>query len=158
MIYVKHSVGKSGTPIKIYKIKTMVDGEYDINHSICVCNKMVHNEHRITKIGKLLRRYWIDEIPQIINLLHGDIKLVGIRPMTKESLDIFPNDIQQKIIQQKPGLVGINYCFRNVNELNDIIINFRRYIIDYTKSPIITDLKYFIYVVYNILFMGVRSK
>lgn len=134
LIYIKNSYGIDCKRIKVYKIKTMIDG-------------------KIIESRKLLRKYWIDELPQLYNLLKGDIKIVGIRPMKFETWDLY-SEIMQDALKIKPGLIGIDYAFP-AKDKKDVMIN---YIAAYKKSPFITDLKMFCKVLFCIIFKNVRSK
>ena len=65
------------------------------------------NDWRVTKPGKFLRKTKINELPQIINILKGDISLVGPRPLVSRTFNAYSKDIQSKIYNVKPGLTGI---------------------------------------------------
>ena len=79
------------------------------------------NDFRLTSWGKFLRKYWIDELPQIYNLLRGDIKLVGPRALSEHYFSLYPKDIQDLRISIKPGLIPPYYadmpsCFQEIIE------------------------------------------
>jgi lipopolysaccharide/colanic/teichoic acid biosynthesis glycosyltransferase len=67
----------------------------------------LQNDFRVTKIGTFLRKTKINELPQIINILKGDISLVGPRPLVKNTFISYSKDVQSKIYNVKPGLTGI---------------------------------------------------
>ena len=67
----------------------------------------LQNDPRVTKIGSFLRKTKINELPQIINILKGDISLVGPRPLVTKTFEAYTEDVQAKIYNVKPGLTGI---------------------------------------------------
>lgn len=90
--------GKNGVPFSIYKFRTMTN-ETDKN------GQLLSNELRKTKFGSLLRKTSIDELPQLINVIRGDISLVGPRPLLIDYLPLY-NDFQRKRMNVKPGITG----------------------------------------------------
>ena len=119
IIYKQERIGKSKKKIIIYKFKTMVKDadkieklpqnlkqEYKENYKI-------EQDPRITKLGKVLRRWNIDEIPQLFNVLKGDMSLIGPRPVIPEELEKYKENIE-KFVSVKPGLSG----YWQVNKLN----------------------------------------
>jgi lipopolysaccharide/colanic/teichoic acid biosynthesis glycosyltransferase len=159
IFYIKEALGKNGKPIKVYKFITMIPLEKQ-NVSL---NELEHNGHgkpkydpRITKTGKILRKFWLDETPQFYNLFKGDLKLVGIRPMTEEDWKIYPTDIKEKSLKEKPGLFGQQYANDETEDFNDCIKNMRKYLFwegNHSKR----DAIYLGKIVYKILFNGIRS-
>ncbi len=115
----------------------------------------ITNDKRVTKIGKVLRKYWIDELPQFYNILKGDMKLVGVRPIP-DKRQRFPSSIQDEVLQQKPGLCAIQYSH---TEKGDFMENefIKQYLNEYQKHPFATDLKYFLRIWRNIISHGTRS-
>lgn len=91
-------VGQYGKQFLIYKFRTMVIDAESKGHPITVGEDI-----RITKIGKLLRRYKLDEFPQLINVLMGDMSLVGPRPEVPRYVELFKNDYHD-ILRVKPGI------------------------------------------------------
>lgn len=108
-------IGKNGKEIKIYKFRSMVmNGEQvleklmaeneDIRNEY-LKNKKLENDPRITKIGKFIRKTSIDELPQLINVLKGDMSLVGPRPyLFREKEDM--GEAYKYIVTCKPGITG----------------------------------------------------
>jgi lipopolysaccharide/colanic/teichoic acid biosynthesis glycosyltransferase len=108
-------IGKNGKPFKIYKFRSMVVGADEILHkNKKLYAKYVKNNYklepeedpRITKIGAWLRRTSIDEIPQFINTLKGDMSIIGPRPIVKEELAEY-GDRVDKFLSVKPGAMGL---------------------------------------------------
>ncbi|OED39548.1 UDP-galactose phosphate transferase [Flavobacteriaceae bacterium (ex Bugula neritina AB1)] len=90
--------GKKGKLFKIIKFKTMSDLKSNEE-------KDVHNVSRITKTGAFIRKYSLDEILQLINVLKGDMSLIGPRPLLVEYLPLY-NDVQKRRHDVKPGITG----------------------------------------------------
>ena len=103
-----------------------------------------------------LLKFWIDEIPMFINILRGDMKLVGVRPLSAHFFSLYDSDLQKLRTQVKPGLVPPFYADMP-DTIDEIMISERKYLFAYEKSPILTDLKYFFLAFKNILFKGARS-
>ena len=111
---------------------------------------------RITSWGRVFRKIWIDELPMIFNLLKGNVKIVGVRPLSKTFFDTYPEDLQQKRIQTKPGLVPPFY-YDLPKTSQEIYASEERYIDAYLKSPITTDIKYLFVAMWNIIVKKARS-
>lgn len=108
-------IGKNGKPFKIYKFRSMiVDADEILHKDKELYNKYVKNNYklepeedpRITKLGEWLRRTSIDEIPQFINILKGDMSIIGPRPIVKEELAEY-GDRVGKFLSVKPGAMGL---------------------------------------------------
>ena len=91
-------MGKNGRIFQILKIRTMVEGADKIGGS-----STADDDPRITKIGRILRKTKLDELPQLWNLLKGDIVLIGWRPEVPEYL----NTIPLEVLATKPGIIGL---------------------------------------------------
>lgn len=100
--------GKKAKLFKIIKFKTMTD-ERDAD------GKLLHDKYRITKIGKFIRATSLDELPQLINVLKGDMSLVGPRPLLPKYLPLY-NERQARRHEVKPGITG----WTQVNGRNSI--------------------------------------
>ena len=155
-------VGKDGRIINVYKIRTMCPGAQHMQamvfatNGLEICGKF-RDDPRITPIGRVLRKYWIDEIPMLINLLKGDIKLFGVRPISPHYLSLYDPEVKQRRIQYRPGLIPPLYadCPKSFAEIQQSEVN---YLNAYDRSPLMTDLRYLARVLINILFKQVRSK
>lgn len=98
VFYVQERIGKNGVPFGLFKFRTMRKNADRVG-KLTVGMK----DPRITRIGYFLRRYKLDEFPQFINVLIGDMSVVGPRPEVKEYTDLY-TDEQRKILNVKPGI------------------------------------------------------
>jgi len=105
-------VGEDGRPFRMYKFRTMVAGADKIGPAITV-----DNDPRITRIGARLRRSRLDEIPQLINVLRGEMSMVGPRPEAPYYVDMYSPE-QREVLMAKPGMTGpAQVAFRHEEEL-----------------------------------------
>ena len=163
ILYGKISLGLYGREISILKIKTMIDIPESELKTLIETNGLdshgkIIDDPRITRLGKILRKYWVDEIPQVYSLFKGDLKPVGIRPMREIDWRSYPENIKERALMQKPGLMGIQYAFPRSSKLEEQIDNMRTYLDEYDDDPFGTDLKYFRMISRAILVKGVRSR
>lgn len=99
-IYAPYRIGRHGLPFKIYKLKTMREGSGPIN------SVTTKNDPRITSIGKWLRKFKIDELPQLWNVLKGEMSLVGPRPDVAGFADQLQGQ-DREILSLLPGITGL---------------------------------------------------
>lgn len=154
--------GKGGKLIKVYKARTMHAYSEYLQDYIYKRNDLQEggkfkDDFRITTAGRLLRKFWLDELPMILNLLKGDLKIVGVRPLSKHYLSLYPEEFRERRKKYKPGLVPPFYVDLP-KELDEIIDSERRYLDAYEKHPLLTDWRYFWKAFYNIAFKRARSK
>lgn len=95
-------VGKNGKVFIIRKFRTMIENAEKIETK----HELSKDDPRITKIGKFLREWTLDEFPQLINVLKGEMSLVGPRPLPEYHVKKY-NDFQRKILLVKPGMVSL---------------------------------------------------
>ena len=154
-------IGYKGEPLYIYKLRTMypysefIQGDIYEKYHLDKSGKM-KGDYRITSWGKIFRKYFIDEIPQLYNWIKGDIKLVGVRALSEHYFGLYPSDLQQKRTNFKPGLIPPYYADLP-KSFDEIIESERNYLNLKETSPIITDIKYLLKALSNI-FLGARSK
>ena len=154
-------IGYKGEPLYIYKLRTMypysefIQGDIYEKYHLDKSGKM-KGDYRITSWGKIFRKYFIDEIPQLYNWIKGDIKLVGVRALSEHYFGLYPSDLQQKRTNFKPGLIPPYYADLP-KSFDEIIESERNYLNQKETSPIITDIQYFLKAISNI-FLGARSK
>ena len=105
-------VGENNREFEILKFRTMVVDAEKLGRQITV-----GNDSRITKIGGFLRKYKLDELPQLINVFKGDMSLVGPRPEVPRYVKLY-NEEQRKVLKVKPGITDLaSIRYRDENEL-----------------------------------------
>jgi hypothetical protein len=154
-------IGKGGNIIKVYKLRTMHPySEYIQNyvyelHDLQNGGKFKH-DFRITSWGSVCRRIWLDELPMLMNFFSGEMKLVGIRPLSKHYFELYKKEVQQRRIKYKPGLIPPFYADMPDN-LEGIQASELKYLDAFDKHPHFTDFRYFWKSGWNILFRKARS-
>ena len=111
--FFKHTrIGKNGKTIKIYKYRTMVTNAEELIKQFTPEqmkeykeNFKLENDPRITKVGKFLRKTSLDELPQLLNIIQGDLALIGPRPIVKKELEKYGENAG-KFLSVTPGLTG----------------------------------------------------
>jgi lipopolysaccharide/colanic/teichoic acid biosynthesis glycosyltransferase len=101
VFYRQRRVGREGAPFELWKLRTMVPGAESMGAGIYV----VEGDPRITRTGRLLRRFSLDELPNLINVLRGEMAIVGPRPTVQEQVDRY-TDRQRRRLEVKPGITG----------------------------------------------------
>lgn len=112
-VFFKHTrIGKDGKIIKIYKFRSMVENAEDLIKEFTPEqmkeykeNYKLSNDPRITKIGEFLRKTSLDELPQLLNIIKGDLSIIGPRPVVAEELKKYGPNIE-KFLSVTPGLTG----------------------------------------------------
>ena len=155
-------IGHHGRIINIYKFRTMYPFSEFIQKDVFEENNLdasgkFLNDFRITSWGRILRKYFIDEIPQLYNWLRSDINLVGVRAISKHYYSLYPKDLQELRINFKPGLIPPYYADMPTT-FDEIVESEVRYLQKKKEKPIITNMIYFVKALINIIFSGARSK
>ena len=101
-----------------------------------------NDDWRITTWGKFMRKYWLDELPMLLNWLKGDVKLVGVRPLSKTMFESYPEWLQEKRTKCKPGLIPPFYI-DHPNTFDELFASEDKYLTEYLAHPVRTDIKYF---------------
>jgi len=105
-------IGYDGRPFNLYKFRTMVKDASSIGPSVTPAD-----DPRITRVGRLLRKFKVDEMLQIFNIVNGDMSVIGPRPELKKFVDEFKDDYR-KILKIKPGMTDYALiAFRNEEEI-----------------------------------------
>lgn len=155
-------VGKDEKLITVYKIRTMHPyseylQEYLFEKNGTPDGDKIENDFRVTYWGRFMRKFWIDELPMFWNWLKGELKIVGVRPLSKHKFYTYPEYLQKKRIRYKPGLIPPYYADLPQTP-DEFFESENRYLDAYEKHPIRTDLRYFFSAVYNIVIRGERSQ
>ena len=157
-------VGKDGKLIGVYKFRTMYSYSeylqpYIYEHNALREGGKFDDDYRINTWGKLMRKFWLDELPMFINVFKGEMKIVGVRPLSKHYFGLYTKEMQDLRIKVKPGLFPPFYYDKKTSEtLEDIQESEKRYIEAYFKKPFRTDCLYFFGTIWNIVFRRKRSK
>lgn len=121
IIFVQDRVGYKGKKFKMYKFRSMCENAEDLKSKLLDKNEMdgpmfkMKDDPRITKVGKFIRKTSIDELPQIINVIKGEMSLVGPRPSLPKEVEKFDKWMLQRL-DVKPGIT----CIWQVSGRNDI--------------------------------------
>jgi lipopolysaccharide/colanic/teichoic acid biosynthesis glycosyltransferase len=114
IFYRQERLGKGGKPFGLLKFATMLKNSPSIGNG----DVTVKNDPRVLPVGKFLRKSKLNEVPQLINILIGDISVVGPRPQTPKNFEYFPSEGQKIISSMRPGLTGIgSIVFRDEESL-----------------------------------------
>jgi lipopolysaccharide/colanic/teichoic acid biosynthesis glycosyltransferase len=100
-LYRQRRVGRDGEPFELYKLRTMVHGAEHIGAGLAVDA----GDERITRVGAVLRRTSLDELPNLLNVLHGDMSIVGPRPTVQVQVDRY-TERQRGRLAVRPGITG----------------------------------------------------
>ena len=154
-------IGQNGKPISVYKIRTMHPyaeyvQEYVFNQNNIKEGGKFNKDFRITSWGRFLRKLWIDELPMIYNFIKGDLKLVGVRPLSSHYLSLYTEEHKKKRLKFKPGLVPPYYADMP-KTLPEIMESESRYLDLYSKNPVRTDVIYLWLIFKNIVLKRQRS-
>lgn len=114
-VFFKQSrVGRFGKTFEVLKFATMLKD----SPNLATGTITIKNDPRVLPVGNILRRTKINELPQLLNVLAGDMSLVGPRPQTKRCFDAFPEQSQEIILKVRPGLSGLgSIIFRNEDQM-----------------------------------------
>ena len=155
-------VGKNGKMFKVYKVRTMhpysefLQAYIYERYALQEGGKFNH-DIRVTTLGRLMRKYWMDELPMLLNLLKGDMKLVGVRPISQHYYSLYCNELQEKRVNHKPGLLPPFYADMP-KTLDEIQASEMRYLtMCENRGTLVTDFIYFWRIVGTIIFKRVHS-
>ncbi len=155
-------VGRDGKIIRVYKMRTMHPyseylQEYIYKRYNLDEGGKFREDFRISTQGRIMRKLWIDELPMLLNWLKGDMKFVGVRPLSRQYFDLYSEEHKKLRLHHKPGLVPPYYADMPTT-LEEIEASERRYLLAWQKHPFLTDWHYFWKAMYNIVFKKARSK
>jgi exopolysaccharide biosynthesis polyprenyl glycosylphosphotransferase len=113
VFYLSERIGIDGRPFKMFKFRTMTDGAdtqvgnlLALNDSVGGMLFKMRDDPRVTRVGKLLRRFSIDELPQFLNVVKGEMSVVGPRPPLQREVDNYQVDVRRRLLV-KPGVSGL---------------------------------------------------
>lgn len=154
--------GKGGKLFKVYKLRTMHAyseylQEYVYQQNSLAEGGKLQDDFRITTEGRFFRKFWLDELPMLINLLRGEMKVVGVRPLSRHYFSLYTEELRKKRIKFKPGLIPPFYADMP-KTLEEIMESEMRYLEAYEKHPWKTDFIYFFKAMTNIFIKKARSK
>ncbi len=153
-------VGKYGKEFQIFKFRTMI-----VNAEKKGLQISTSTDSRITKIGVVLRKYKLDELPQLINVFLGQMSLVGPRPELPKYVAHYPSDIKDKVLSVQPGITDLaSIEFSNENEILENLDNVEevyienilpiklKYYLDYVdRHSLVEDLKIIAMTIFKII-------
>lgn len=114
VFFLQQRVGRGGVKFGLYKFATMLKNSPNIGTGTVT----LKDDPRVLPVGKFLRKTKINELPQLLNVLRGDMSIVGPRPQTQRCFDAFPEESQRAILRVPPGLSGVgSIVFRDEEEL-----------------------------------------
>lgn len=155
-------LGKNGKMIEVFKFRTMHPyaeylQAYIYNNYHLQKGGKFNKDFRVSTVGRFMRKYWIDELPMFINLLRGEMKLVGVRPLSQQYYELYEPELQEKRIHFKPGLLPPFYA-----DMPETLEEIQASEMNYLKAceqngEFVTDFKYMIKILRNILFKRVKS-
>jgi len=163
LFYVIEAVGKNGVHFNAYKIRTMVQnadqdfGRLIEENGVDGIGKIV-DDPRIRGWGRFMRKWGIDESPQLYNILKGEMGIAGIRPRTEEAWSYLPEELKGLALKYKPGFFTPSYSKPEVRDVHELIELEMDYLRQKEISPIRTNIKLTLKIVYNVIFKGLRSR
>lgn len=157
-------VGLNGEWITVYKFRTMYSysqylQDYVYEHNKLNRNGKMANDFRVNIWGRIMRPIWLDELPMLWNVVKGDLKWVGVRPLSKHFFSLYTPEMQKLRTRTKPGMLPpFYYEEKTPRTLDEIQDSERRYVEAYLKHPFLTDWRYFWGTLSNIIMRSKSSK
>ncbi|EEH96869.1 sugar transferase [Clostridium tertium] len=125
ILFLQKRIGKNGIPFYIYKFRTMVSDAEKLGKQITV-----GKDNRITKVGAFLRKYKIDELPQLFNVLKGDMSLVGPRPEVPKYVELY-TELERRVLKVRPGITDLaSLRYKDENDILGKVDNPEEYYIN----------------------------
>lgn len=161
-VYKMPRLGKNGKMIGVYKFRTMHPyseylQDYIVNAYGYAKTGKPANDFRIPEWGKFMRRLWLDELPQLFNVLKGELKLVGVRPVSERYFQDIPREMQKMRLTQIPGCVPPYVALNRDGNVMSVLQSEKEYLEEKIRNPYTTDMKYFLKAIFNIVFKNKRS-
>lgn len=125
ILFLQKRVGQYGKEFNIYKFRTMVTNAEKLGTQITI-----GKDNRITRVGSFLRKFKIDELPQLFNVLKGDMSLVGPRPEVPKYVNLYTEE-QRKVLQVRPGITDIaSLRYKDENDILGSVDNPEEYYVN----------------------------
>ena len=155
-------VGQNGEIIGVYKMRTMHPyseylQEYVLKKNGNSISGKILNDFRIPHWSRFLRKYWLDELPQILNVLKFEMNIFGPRPVSEIRFNQFPKTLQNRRIKYKPGCIPAYLAFNYNSDSNSLIKSEIKYLDMLEKYGSIINFFLMIIAIYNIVFKARRS-
>lgn len=114
-VYAQERVGRGGRVIRVLKLRSMLADAGDVEKYLSPgqlrqweVERKVDDDPRITKVGRIIRKCSVDEVPQFLNVLKGDLSVIGPRPITREELEQhFSDEEKDELLSVRPGITGL---------------------------------------------------
>lgn len=153
--------GLNGKTIYVKKFRTMHPYSEYLQAYVHATNDLQEggkfkDDFRITSWGKVMRKLWIDELPQFLNFFAGELSLVGVRALSAHYFSLYPQDMQELRLKVKPGLLPPFYADMP-KTFEEIVESERRYLLQKMERPFRTDWRYFWKSIWNIFIKRARS-
>ena len=154
-------VGKDGKLFNVRKFRTMYAYSEYLQDYVYEQNNLAKggkfkNDFRVTPWGRVLRKFWLDELPMLWNVVKGQIKIVGVRPLSVQYFSLYDKEVQERRVRYKPGLVP-PYYVDMPKTLEEIQRSEMRYLEAYERAPWRTQWGYFGRAMWNIFVKRARS-
>lgn len=161
-LYKMPRMGKNGKIIGVYKFRTMHPYAEFLHDYILKTNGYSKtgkpaDDFRLTPWGKFLRRYWLDELPQLINVIKGELKLVGVRSISTRYFQDIPKDLQILRLKHKPGCIPPYIAFNKPSSVSSVLAAEKEYLTRKERNPYFTDTYCFFKAIWNIVINKKRS-
>jgi lipopolysaccharide/colanic/teichoic acid biosynthesis glycosyltransferase len=161
-VYAMPRLGKNGKIIRVLKFRTMHPyaeylQDYVLKQNGYAESGKPKDDFRLTPWGRVMRKFWLDELPQLVNVMKGEMKLVGVRPISERYFQDIPSDLQKLRLLHKPGCIPPYVSLNRKGSVESVLEAEREYLNQKTKHPYFTDTKFFFNAILNILFRGKRS-
>ncbi|MEL4455475.1 sugar transferase [Lutimonas vermicola] len=161
-VYKMPRLGKNGKIIGVYKFRTMHPyseylQDYMVNAYGYAKTGKPANDFRIPKWGKFMRKFWLDEVPQLYNVLKGELKLVGVRPVSERYFQDIPREMQKLRLTQIPGCIPPYVALNRDGNVMSVLQSEKEYLEEKIRNPYTTDMRYFFSAIFNIVFKHKRS-
>lgn len=161
-VFGMNRIGKNGKIFRVFKFRTMHPYSEYLHDYVLKLNGYAQSgkpasDFRLTPWGKIMRKYWLDELPQLYNILKGEMKLVGVRPVSQRYFQDIPSELKDLRLKHKPGCIPPYVALNRKSDVESVQQAELDYLTQKNKHPYTTDTRFFFRALYNILFRRKRS-